>query len=398
MFRRLTPLQVTVDIVVACLFGLVMAGLELPATDGASPVIVTLGMTAALALRRLSPGLALGVAWLTVLVQLTSGMQAVTSNLAIVFVLYATACYGGTWAKWAGLVSAVGGGVIAAVYTTLILYGGTDPYSISSMPQVVFTSLVGSIAAIFVLGLSWTVGLLVRTSRAAREEGVRRYQAQQDQRLAEQAVVVEQERNKIARDMHDVVAHSLAVVIAQADGARYAQKDDPEAMGGTLATIAETARSALGDVRLLLAELRHNQGEGPQPLLTDLDALFDQMRATGLHLALSTSGEEHPLPVGHQIAVYRILQEALTNALRHGAAGRPVLVDLAWRQGGLTVRVENVAASTTDSEPFGHGIPGMRERANLVGGGLTVETTAAGGFVVTAFVPVPQPVSQGGLR
>ena len=404
MFRRLSPFQVTVDIIVACVFGLIVGSLELPYSDGLNPVLVTIGMTAALAMRRFSPGLALGVAWFTVLIQLVSGMQAVSSNLAILFVLYATACYGGTWVKWAGLVSAVAGGVIAATYTTFTLYGGIDPFALGSMPQVVFTSLVGSIAAIFVLGLSWTIGLLVRTSRAAREEGARRYQAQEDQRLAEQAVVVEQERNRIARDMHDVVAHSLAVVIAQADGARYAQKGDPVAMDDTLSTIAKTARSALGDVRLLLAELRHRQGEGPQPLLTDLDALFDQMRGAGLDLRLSGSGAEQPLPVGHQIAVYRILQEALTNALRHGAAGQPVLVDLAWRYGGLTVRIENTAVTEPGDTALGHGIPGMRERAGLIGGSLAAERTAAGSFVVTAFVPVPPQASaahqysQEGLR
>ena len=398
MFRRLTPFQVTIDIVVAGVFGLVLIPTEIGRVDGISAVFVVLGMTLALALRRLGPGPALGVAWLTVLVQLSSGMQAVPSNIAILAVLYATGRYGGPVVKWAGLVSAVAGGAIAAVYTTLTLYGQSDPFVIGSMPQVVFTSLVGSIAAIFVLGLSWTIGLLVRTSREAREEGARRYQAQQDQRQAEQAVVIEQERNRIARDMHDVVAHSLAVVIAQADGARYAQKGDPVAMDGTLATIADTARSALGDVRLLLAELRHRQGEGPQPLLTDLDALFEQMSGAGLHLQRSVSGTEQALPVGHQIAVYRILQEALTNALRHGAQNETVFVDVSWRDAGVTVRVENLAATVPASDPLGHGIPGMRERAALVGGYLTAERTAAGRFLVTAFVPVPSAIVQGGFR
>ena len=398
MFRRLTPFQVTVDLVVACAFALVLSPAGIGLADGISGVFVVLGMTLALGLRRLGPGPALGVAWLTVLVQLTSGMQAVPANIAILAVLYASGRYGGPIVKWAGLVSAVAGGAIAAIYTTLTLYGQSDPFVIGSMPQVVFTSLVGSIAAIFVLGLSWTIGLLVRTSREAREEGARRYQAQQDQRQAEQAVVVEQERNQIARDMHDVVAHSLAVVIAQADGARYAQKGDPEAMDGTLATIADTARSALGDVRLLLAELRHRQGEGPQPLLTDVDALFDQMRGAGLRLRHTVSGSEVSLPVGHQIAVYRILQEALTNALRHGTPGSPVLVDVAWRDAGVTLRVENAVQATTSGEPLGHGIPGMRERAALVGGSLTAERTAAGLFLVTAFVPVPSAVALGGFR
>lgn len=403
MFRRLSPFQLSIDIVVAGVFGLLVAGVELPLTDGAAPVVVVFGMSLALAIRRLSPGASLGVAWLTVLVQLSAGMQAVPSNSAILFVLYATGCYGGTLVRWAGLASAIGGGAIAATYTSFRAYGGIDLAGLVNLPGVVISSMLGSVAAIFVFALSWTIGYLVRTSRAAREEGIRRRQAQQEQRLAQQAVVVEQERNRIARDMHDVVAHSLAVVIAQADGARYAQKGDADALDGTLSTIADTARSALGDVRLMLAELRHRQGEGPQPLLTDLDALFEQMRGAGIDLRLSESGAEQPLPVGHQIAVYRILQEALTNALRHGAAGQPVLVDLAWRSGGLTVRTENGGATESSETPLGHGIPGMRERAGLIGGSLAAEQTAAGSFVVTAFVPVPQGIaahqfSQEGLR
>ena len=399
MFRRLSPFQLSADIVVAGVFGLLVAGLELPMTDGAVPVIVVAGMTAALAIRRVSPGLSLAVAWLTVVVQLTSGMQAVPSNSAILFVLYATGCYGGRIVRWAGLASAIGGGVLAATYTAFVWNRGYDLTAPDQLPSVVLTSLIGSVAAIFVFTLSWTIGLLVRTSRTAKDEGVRRLQAQQEQRLAQQTVVVEQERNRIARDMHDVVAHSLAVVIAQADGARYAHKGNPEAMDATLATIAETARSALGDVRLLLGELRHRQGEGPQPLLADVDALFEQMRGAGLDIRHSGTGTEVALPVGHQIAIYRILQEALTNALRHGNTNEPVLVDLIWRDEGVSVRVDNAAsgaASTQDA--LGHGLPGMRERAALVGGFLTADQTPGNRFVVNVFVPVPAAAQQGSIR
>ncbi len=398
MFRRLSPPQITVDIVVAALFGLIVASVELPFSDGIAPVFVAMGMTAALALRRMSPALALGVAWLAVVVQLTNGMQPVPSNIAILAVLYTTGCYGVTWVRWAGLASAIGGGVLAATYTAFTLVAtGNGLQNLHTLPTIVIASLFGSIAAIFVFTLAWTIGLLVRTSRDAKVESRRRIQAQEEQRLAQQSVVVEQERNRIARDMHDVVAHSLAVVIAQADGARYAQKGDPEAMDGTLATIAETARSALGDVRLLLAELRHRQGEGPQPLLTDLEALFDQMRGAGLDLRVTTTGAEHPLPTGHQIAIYRILQEALTNALRHGKRDEPVQVDVTWQDRGVAVRVINPVASVVSSpDAFGHGVPGMHERAALVGGWLTAETTDGGLFVVTAFVPVPSPA--GALR
>jgi signal transduction histidine kinase len=399
MFRRLTPYQVSVDIVVAGLFGLIIGVLELPTSDGAGPVLVTMGMTAVLAIRRLAPGLALGVAWFTVFIQLASGMQAVPSNVAILFVLYATGRYGSGLVKWAGLGSAIGGGALAAVYTSFRAYGGIDLAGLTHLPEVVIGSMVGSVAAIFVFVLAWTIGLLVRTSQSAKEEGVRRLQAQQEQRLAQQAVVVEQERNRIARDMHDVVAHSLAVVIAQADGARYAHQGNPGAMDGTLATIADTARSALGDVRLLLTELRHRQGEGPQPLLTDIDALFEQMRSAGLDVRHSVSGTEAPLPVGHQIAVYRILQEALTNSLRHGDNRQPVLVDVIWRATGVTLRVENaVGRAGTSTDAFGHGIPGMRERAALVGGSFSAEGTASGSFVVTASVPVQSPAYSGAVR
>jgi signal transduction histidine kinase len=400
MFRRLSPPQITVDIVVAALFGLIVSGVELPFSDGLPPVLVVIGMTAALALRRVSPGLALAVAWVAVFVQLTSGMAPVPSNLAIVAVLYATGCYGETWVRWAGLASAIGGGILAATYMSLFyLASGYDLTRLSELSGVVLSSLLGSVAAIFVFTLSWTIGLLVRTSRAAKAEGLRRLQAQEEQRLAQQSVVVEQERNRIARDMHDVVAHSLAVVIAQADGARYAHAGDPEAMDGTLATIADTARGALGDVRLLLAELRHRQGEGPQPLLTDLDALFEQMRSAGLDLRVTTSGVEQPLPTGHQISIYRILQEALTNALRHGNRFEPVTVNTSWQGTGVAVRVDNAVASVpSQGDGFGHGVPGMRERAGLVGGWLTAEKLENGRFVVTAYVPVPDSAQLGALR
>ncbi|PWC08140.1 sensor histidine kinase [Mycetocola zhujimingii] len=400
MFRRLSPPQITVDIVVAALFGLVVAAVELPFSDGMAPVIVALGMTASLALRRLSPGLALGVAWLAVAVQLTGAMQPVPSNLAILAVLYATGCYGGTWVRWAGLASAIVGGVIAATYTSFIFFStGYDLTQMADFSGVVIASVFGSIAAIFVFTLAWTIGLLVRTSQAAKAESVRRRQAQEEQRLAEQTVVVEQERNRIARDMHDVVAHSLAVVIAQADGARYAQKGDPEAMDSTLETIAETARGALGDVRLLLAELRHRQGDGPQPLLTDLDALFEQMRGAGLDVLVNISGTQPPLPTGHQIAIYRILQEALTNALRHGNRSEPVRVDLHWQNAGVAVRVDNVVAPIpSPSDGVGHGLPGMHERAALVGGWFTTERTEDSRFVVSAYIPVPKLAQMGANR
>jgi signal transduction histidine kinase len=238
------------------------------------------------------------------------------------------------------------------------------------------------IAATFALMLSWTAGALVRTAIRARENRLAQQRAEAD-------AIAEQERVRIARDMHDVVAHSLAVVIAQADGARYAAKADPDAATAALGTISTTARSALADVRLLLTQLRHSQADGPQPTLADLEELYAQVRAAGLELRVDVD----PAPVAAppaalQLAVYRILQEALTNALRHGTG--PVDVRLSWHPDRVDLAVRNPLAATVpaDAPPGGrHGLIGMRERAQLVGGSLEAGEEA-GAFIVRARLPI----------
>src|SRR5690606_2831270 len=206
---------------------------------------------------------------------------------------------------------------------------------------------------------AWTVGALVRSGMRARENRAGELRAQAE-------TAAEQERVRIARDMHDVVAHSLAVVIAQADGARYAAASDPGVTAQALGTISSTARSALADVRLLLTQLRHAQGEGPQPTLTDLEELYAHVRAAGVDLRVDVDpAPRADPPAAVQLAVYRILQEALTNALRHGDEG-PVQVRQQWLPDRLDVEVRNAVAA--DATPgAGHGVIGMRERAQLVG-------------------------------
>lgn len=248
--------------------------------------------------------------------------------------------------------------------------------------------------------LSWVTGALVRTARRA---GASRLAKEQ----AEAEAATEHERGRIARDMHDVVAHSLAVVIAQADGARYAlaatssaaSSSDhrssgaapsvgTEAAAQALTTIASTARSALTDVRLLLTQLRHSDPAGPQPTLDDLEALYAEVRAAGLDVRVDVDPAPRAEPgAAVQLAVFRILQEALTNALRHGD-GTPAEVSLAWHADRVLVAVRNrirVGVTTTGA---GHGLVGMRERAQLTGGVL--EAGADGDdFVVRATLPTP---------
>lgn len=228
MFRRLSTLQLAFDIGVAALCFLLRSWIGL---ENVAVWLVVFGMAGAFALRRLSPGLALAVAWVAVALQLGTGLNPDVSNAAIMPVLYATARYGEPTAKWSGLVSAGVGSFIAAGYllvkNALNFSGSLESLAPAGFARYAFTFTAFLIATLATLGLSWTLGLLVKTWRAARD-------SRRNQLAAEQAFIVEQERNRIARDMHDVVAHSLAVVIAQADGARYAREQDPAAVEGAL--------------------------------------------------------------------------------------------------------------------------------------------------------------------
>jgi signal transduction histidine kinase len=408
IFRRLAPYQVAVDLTAAFLLGVV--GLVL--SDGAvTTPFVVLGMTVTFALRRLSPGLALTLAWLVAAAQMVTGSTPGVTNLAICAVLYSTAAYGTDRVKWSGLVSVGVGALLGTFYLSFVqqsLFGvDYDIYAVTDVVRILLQLGISLLGFLALLGLPWAGGLLARAqwserlSREARliaERETARAEndaarAEREAARAERDIAVEQERNRIARDMHDVVAHSLAVVIAQADGARYAARVDPTSVDGALTTIATTAREALGDVRVLLGQLRHSQGEAPQPALGDLDRLLDQMRGSGLTVDLRVTGEPQVLGTNRQLAVFRIVQESLTNVLRHGAVDQPVGLHFDWRYEALHLVITNVVRpptrpvdTTGDERRGGHGLDGMRERATLAGGSLTTQN-ADGRFVVHAIVP-----------
>ncbi|MBW9095351.1 sensor histidine kinase [Microbacterium jejuense] len=395
MFRRLKTSQLVVDVTLAVVFFLIAwpvetalvqtgaFGLEYllgPAGQVLVGGVIAALFSCALAVRRLSPLLALGLAWVGALVQMGLGRPPSFSDVAIFGVLFATAAYGSRAAYWAGFASALVGALVITVY----LFAGPSFAGGGLTWQTLPLALMTLVAAAFALGLSWTIGALVRSAIRTRE-------TRAAQQRAEAETAAEQERVRIARDMHDVVAHSLAVVIAQADGARYAAASDPSVATEALATISTTARSALADVRLLLGQLRHRQGDGPQPTIADLEELYAQVRAAGVPLRVDVD----PVPPGEppaavQLAVYRILQEALTNALRHGATGGAVDVGLAWLPDRVELSVRNPAAPPPPGARPGHGLIGMRERAQLAGGRL--DAAAEGGdFVVRAAIPIGGP-------
>ncbi|SDO43939.1 Signal transduction histidine kinase [Microbacterium sp. ru370.1] len=390
--RPLQRYQLVVDLCVAGVFGLLALAVELAGTtsgalaplavvgENVGAVLVALALTAALAMRRLQPGIALVLAWVGAFVQMGFGRQPSPTDLAIFAVLYTTAAYGSRRVFWWGFASGIAGAAIVPLY--LVGRGLSEPLTVNDW----FAAGALLLASGFALMLAWVSGALVRTAlRAAANSRA--------QRAAEAETIAEQQRVRIARDMHDVVAHSLAVVIAQADGARYAAGADPAVASEALATISTTARAALTDVRLLLGQLRHSQGEGPQPTLADLDQLFDRVRAAGVDLDVRID----PAPPGEppaaiQMAVYRIMQEALTNALRHGVDPR-VRVRLGWFAERVELSVRNARSTSSSGSAApggGHGLIGMRERAQLVGGRLTAGPEY-GEFVVQATLPIGPP-------
>lgn len=397
MFRPVSRTWIVADVVCSILGFLLTAGVPLvPGANGLSAwiadgvssttayVVVGVVLWGAAAISRLSPALALSIAWFGAIAQMAMGLPPVPYDAAILVVLFATAAWGSRRLLWLGGASALGGGLIGGAYFGVAWSGELVTDAASAMRAAVTAALLGSV---FVLAMvmSWGAGLLWRVVVAGRATQVARAQA-------ELLAAEEQERVRIARDMHDIVAHSLAVVIAQADGARYAAAVKPEMATEALGTIAQTARGALSDVRMLLTQLRHRQGDGPQPTLADLETLFGQVRQAGVDPRITVD----PMPPGEppaavQLAVYRILQEALTNAIRHGDGS--VDVRLSWLPDRVDIDVRNAVAEGRApqlGQGTGHGVVGMRERAQLVGGSLDAERRGSE-FHVHGSLPIGAP-------
>ncbi|MFJ7286882.1 sensor histidine kinase [Curtobacterium sp. AB451] len=405
MFRPMLRAQVITDVVIAVVLGGLVLVLTARGMDSPFAFLTVVGMTAALALRRLSPGLALGVAWVFAVIEMVTLQMPDLSNAFIAGVVYATSRYGSSRVRLAGLLSSIGGPVIAAVYLGLDDYRerlgiqtATTPEQESLKVAVAYFAIV-----LLLLLLPWLAGLVLRTRRSASMSREAQLLAERDAARADRAVAVEQERVRIARDMHDIVAHSLAVVIAQADGARYALKADPAIADEALGTISSTARRALGDVRELLGALRHEQGTAPTPEIDDIDRLVREMRGMGLDVRVEREGDGAGLPTTTQLAVYRIVQESLTNAWKHGEPNTPVHATLTYRPDTVEITVVNRRADDGTRGPgTGHGLVGMRERATMTGGTMTagprgddfavavrMPSVPASGQMPRGLVPIP---------
>ncbi|MFD0143634.1 MULTISPECIES: sensor histidine kinase [unclassified Streptomyces] len=201
-----------------------------------------------------------------------------------------------------------------------------------------------------------------------------------------------EERTTIARELHDVVAHHMSVVAIQAEAAPYRVENPPPELEQAFVTIRENAVAALTELRRVLGVVRaedYEAPDAPQPTLADLGGLIGNVREAGLDVEQTVTGAVRELPQGVELSAYRIIQEALSNVLRH-APGAGAKVEVSYVLGGLGLRIVNGPARglVKPSPGAGHGITGMRERVTMLNGEMTAEATEDGGYEVTAFIPV----------
>lgn len=264
------------------------------------------------------------------------------------------------------------------------------------------STVFGSFITVLVVGLiltatAWFVGFGLRARGLQRIADAKLGQTVHELHSAEIDLIVASERDRIAQDVHDIMAHSLSVIIAQADGARFIGPTRPEAITESLERIADSARMSLTEVRMLIESLVADPDGHSNPTLDDIDELITRMRTAGLEITVDRYGEAVILSSTQQMAVFRIVQEGLTNALKHAGDQATARLTLDWRGPGLAITVASQGQPSShprnlsDDRPTGkgRGLYGMRERARLAGGWLTAghDEETPGSYLVTAFVP-----------
>ena len=253
---------------------------------------------------------------------------------------------------------------------------------------------ISSAAALEVFGVlsPWALGRTVR-ERALRERGYRDLAERLDVgRDGDARTAAHGERARIARELHDVIAHSVSVMVIQAGGARMVMDSSPERAEASLRFVERAGREALAEMRRLLGVLDGDadpRALAPQPGLADIDALLSRTRASGVAADLRVDGEPTAVPAALDLCAYRIVQEALTNVIKHAAPARAE-VRVRWGPNALELEIsdDGRGRGTGDAAPGGHGIAGMRERAGFHGGSIDAGADPHGGFTVRARLPL----------
>ncbi|WP_369157233.1 sensor histidine kinase [Streptomyces sp. R02] len=358
-------------------------GTELPALT--VPVVLLLSLV--VALRRRMPErmllLALGVG----LAQLVLDVATGPADFALLVIVYTVAAVGARWASRVALAAGLCAAPLAQVRWP-------SPHSST------FENVALSIILAVPFALAWVLGDSIRTRRAYFAQLEERAARLEKEREAQAKVAVAAERARIARELHDVVAHNVSVMVVQADGAAYVLDAAPDQAKKALETISGTGRQALAEMRRLLGVLRtgEHQEAGeyvPQPGLQQIEDLVEQCRESGLPVDFKVEGTPRELPRGVELTAYRIVQEALTNTRKHGGPNAGASVRLVYFDDGLGLLVEDDGKGAPHElyeeggfDGQGHGLIGMRERVGMVGGTLDAGPRPGGGFRISALLPL----------
>jgi signal transduction histidine kinase len=380
---------------------------------GVRELLVTLpfalGMVVPLVFRREYPVAAFVAVIVDGALQVLLMRRPIGSDLAVLVVLYTLAACRPRRISLRGLAICLIGAVTAVLR-----------WHPSHAPDGLYT--IGAEVAVVVgpVLLAWLLGDSARWRRSyyqALEERAARLERERD---AQAQVAAAAERARIAREIHDVVAHNVSVMVVQADGAAFALDGSPQRAREALTAISATGRRALAEMRSLLGVLRDSASASasgpelasgptlasgpelaPQPGIEELGDLLEQARAAGLPVSFTVSGVPRPVPQGEALAVYRVVQESLTNVRKHAGPGVTAAVSLGYADEGLVIRVTDDgrgAAATGGSglAGTGHGLAGMRERIELYGGTVRSGPRAGGGYEVVARLPLPVEATRAG--
>jgi len=333
-----------------------------------------------LAWRRVAPSLTImftglsTAAWFLVATTSASAASAVVPT-AVMVAMYSVAAYG---SRFDGVVSMLISQFFVAV-SVLSVMARDDGVSVDNLV----------VNVLLFLGI-WALGDRTRVRRELVEQlTARALQAEQSRELASDLAVAD-ERTRIARELHDVIAHTVSVVVVQAGAGRRVAARDPAGAEAALTSIESIGREALSDLRRMVGVLRDSPDEDltPQPTLADVPGLVDRLAAAGLPVTLRFEGQQRTLPSGIGLTAYRIVQEALTNVLRHAGAVRAVDVRIGQSGDAVTVTVTDDGRGPRADGVPGSGLVGMRERVGLYNGDLEAGGRPGGGYRVRATLPV----------
>ena len=388
-FRWIIENPGTVDAIVFGGAALLLLLLSLGTGSSGWWTLFSVPMVAAGALCRVRPLLGVVIIGVLAVLHLVLMVPVVVGDAMTFYAMFCAVAYGRPLVHGIGVAAGLLGVIAQAVYWGIAAL--LDPYGgpVQAVTSFGMLMIVGTITIVAV----WALANLQRAR--VRQLALTRDRAEQAVREREQrtALAVADERARIAREMHDVVAHSLSVIIAQADGGRFVAEQKPEKAVEVLGTIGETGRAALADMRSLLGVLRQEDETsfGPQPGPEMLPELVERVRAAGLEVELELDAPLEDLPQALGVSVFRLVQESLTNVLKHAGPGATAAVRSLRTADELVIEVLDDGQGTDPtSDGQGHGLTGMRERMSVFGGTLQAGPLPSRGYRVRATVPLSE--------